>query len=177
MNESNGKAEGLDKAREAKVPSGAISQDKILGKMCRFYKGVRIAGFVFLVLWILAGIFEPGISEYMSVPFFVLLAISAILGRVLAFYVKQLSRLGFATEIAFIFGIILVLISLWLEAGLLLVGCIISFMVSPLLGIVNRALLLVRKESKSVGSTFAEMVILSMPVIIVVWILLKYGLG
>lgn len=176
MAELNGKSENSVKARETKVPSGAISQDKLFGKTYRFYRGIRVATIIFLVAFILALIFESEVVGHISIPFFILLAISAVLGRVLAFYVKQLSRLGFAIEIAFIFGVILVLISLWIETEFLLVGFIISFMISPLLGIVNRALLLVRKESKSVGSTIAEMVILGMPVMIVVWILLKVDL-
>ncbi|MBW8042294.1 MAG: hypothetical protein FVQ85_20160 [Planctomycetes bacterium] len=173
MAELNGKFENLEKAQEAEVSSGVISRDKLFRKMCRFYRGIRIATIIFLVALILVLIFESEIVGHISIPFFILLVISAVLGRVLAFYMKQLSRLGFATEISFIFGVILVVISSWLETGFLLVGLIISFMVSPLLGIVNRVLLLTRKESKSVGSTIAEMVILGMPVIIVVWILLK----
>ena len=172
MDELNTNTVSLDKTQGSKVTSKRVFRDKFARKISRFATAVRIFLFIGLVLWICM----PNVIEPAGVAFLVLAAVLAILfiiSRVIVSYNKQLSRLGCVTEVCFVVGIIFVLLDLWWGSGhLLLAGFSFSFGLAPLLGIINRLLLVTHKQTKSTRNTIGEIIILSISVIIVTWLLL-----
>lgn len=170
--------EEIDKEQvESSVSENAFRRQVRQGITC-LYHVVRIFTIVAFLFWILVAIvFKSGSSNVICYIFLTLLLLSAIIGRAIAFWYKQMSRLGFLTEIAFIAGGVFLLLSFVFEGSIVFVGFpIFSFVVSPVLAILRRLFLILRKEAKSVASLVAEIIILSIPAIVVTWVLVKYGL-
>jgi hypothetical protein len=126
------------------------------------------------ISWIVAGaVIKSDWADLIGPFFFVAFILSAVTSRAISFYCGQTSRLGFATEMVFMAGVIFVFLGFILDTGAMLpLFLLLSFIVSPLLGIVNRAIRLKRKKVKRVRFTIAEMVVLAVPVIAVAWLLL-----
>jgi hypothetical protein len=160
--------------QDSKGLSEDISQGQISQKMACFFTAVRISCIVAFVFCILSGLFKRDISEAISVILVFLILLSAVLDRSIKFYCKYTSLLGFITELSFILGV-----------GFFVIGAIIgysysmegflafSFVIAPGLGIMNRVIKLRREESKKIHHTIIEMLIFAIPIVIVIWILLK----
>lgn len=175
MVESGTNSEKTMAVKESKHSSETIDREKFSPKSKQLFVIVRVTGFVLLICFILSSIFRPDTSRFIGIPLFIIVVFLAFVRPITAFYSAQLSQLGFVTEITFIVGIIIVLIAvLWSAIGFLwAVGFYLSFGLAPLLGIINRAIQLKRKEVKSVGCTVGEMIILSVSVAIVTWVLVN----
>ena len=163
-----------ENSQDSKGPSEDISQRQISQKMACFFAAVRISGIFALVFWILSELFKPDVSKVIAGIFVFLLISSAVLGRSIKFYCKYTSLLGFVTELAFILGFVFSFISVIPGYSYLMAGLpAFSFVIAPVLGIVNRAIKLKRGETKKVYHTIIEMFILAIPVVFAIWILLK----
>jgi len=174
MDEFSSNPKKMDETKENEDFHKESSGCKLSIKLKKVFFFARITAIAALILWISLARFRPNISESIGIAFLPLLVFVMIVGRFISFLDRDLSKLGFATEIVFIFGVISMLVNLWAGSGALLVIFIIfSFMVCPLLGVINRAIKLKRGESKSVCCTIIEMIILGIPVVFVIWILLK----
>ena len=163
-----------ENSQDTKMLSEDISQRQISQKMSFFFTAVRISGIVALVLYILSILFKPDISEVILVNFVLLIFLSAVLNRYIRFYCKYTSLLGFITELSFILGIAFCVIGLIAGYTHSTEGFLVfSFLIAPCLGILNRAIRLKRGETKKAYHAIIEMFILAIPVVIVIWILLK----
>jgi hypothetical protein len=155
-------------------PPEDISHRQISPKMARLFAAVRISAIIALVFCILSVLFKPEVSEVIGGIFLFLLVLSAVSGRYIKFYRKDISKLGFVTEVAFILGVVFSVISMMTGYSYLMAGLpIFSFMIAPGLGIVNRAIKLKRRETENIYYTIIEMFILDIPVVFSIWILLK----
>jgi hypothetical protein len=164
----------MDETKENEDFHKESSGCKLSIKLKKVFIFARIVAIAAIILWISLELLRPDILEPIGIAFSILLVFLAIVGRVIAFLDRGLSKLGFTTEIAFIFGIIFLLVNLWLGSSVFLaIFIIMSFIVSPLLGLINRVVKLKRGEAKSVGCSILEMIILGIPVVLATWILLK----
>lgn len=171
--------QGRGQAQNDLTSVGDISRKKVSQAIVWIYWIMQIFTIAAFVLWILTGVFKWGRFGIIGCVFVVSLVLSAIVSRTIAFYYRQMSKLGFVTEMVFILGVVFLVLNLILDFNsgyMLALFGIFSFVVSPVLGIIRRIILIVRKNAKSVRWTIGEMVILSIPVIIVVWLLLRFCL-
>ncbi|MHC4632349.1 MAG: hypothetical protein ACYS9C_13930 [Planctomycetota bacterium] len=177
MVESGTKSEKVAAVKEPEYSSETIDRKEFSPKTKQLFVIVRVIAIVMLICLILSEILRPDTSKFIEIPLFIIVVFLAFVRSITAFYNAQLSQLGLVTEITFIVGIVIVLIAVhWSAIGFLsVVGFHLSFGLAPLLGIINRAIQLKRKEAKSVGCTVGEMIILSISVVIVTWVLVRFA--
>ena len=180
MDKSRCDSESLGQAQNDLASVGDIYRKQIGKAIVLMYAVIRVCTIASLLLLILAGIFKWDSTEFIGCIFMVSLTFSVIVGRSIGFSYRKTNWLEFFTEMTFILGILFLLLSFILDLNkfmvLLVLFGIFTFVVSPVLGIIRRIILIIHKKTKSLSSTIAEMVILGIPVIIVTWILLRFGL-
>jgi len=166
--------DNLGKTPENILALENLSEGLFIQKAKLWLKVIRIFTIILLLLLVFVAIFIPNISLFVTVPMTVLAFLSVIIGRSIAFYYKQLTLIGFVTEMCCIFGIVFIVVGAFTESGFMMIsGVFFSFAVAPLLGIVNRSISLVHQKSKKRYAIIAEIAILSMSAIIATWFLLK----
>jgi hypothetical protein len=177
MDKSNSVSNQAEETRDGSVSSEASSQGQASRSVIRLWGVLYILTVALFISWIVAGaVIKSDWADLIGPFFLVAFFLSAVTSRTISFYGGRTSRLGFATEMVFMAGVTFVFLGFILDTGAMLpLFLLLSFIVSPLLGIVNRAIQLKRKEIENVRFTIAEMVVLAVPVIVVAWVLL-YGL-
>lgn len=140
--------------------------------------GLQGAGFLAFIVWIIAAVLEWGAADYLLPVFLVVLILTQGVARYLWFRAGATSGLGFATEMVFILGVAFVLVSFVPSASFLMGGAVLCwFVLSPLLGILNRGLRIRRGDVGSVVGTVIEIVIFIVPVVFGIWFFVVYVLG
>ena len=171
-------SESVSQTRDGSSFVSEITRKQIGRVLVLMYGVIRVFTIVSLVLLILAGIFKWKSTEFIGCIFMASLTLSVIVGRSRRFYYTKTNWLEYFTELTFVLGILFLLLSFILDIKkfvvLLVLFGLFTFVISPILGIIRRAILIARKKAESIRNTITEIIILSIPVIIVTWILLKY---
>lgn len=167
MEKSDSKYDPDDKTALPKLPSGAVCGNKVFQKIVSVYYGLRILTFIAVGAAIAALFFNRYIPNFIALPVVTVLGLARITGSLAVFFKNQLSKLGLVTEICCVFGVVLMLTGAGIEIWVLTFsGIFLAFGVAPLLGIINRSLRLMRKQSGNVAFTVVEIVIYSVAVIV-----------
>jgi len=121
---------------------------------------LRVAGIFLLVIWPIAGWRNWSFAQYVGHALAIICLSGAILTRSCGFFLIQTSPIGFATELSFILGVGLLFLGIAFEKSYGVVALLLfSFVIAPLLAVINRLLKLRMHRTDSVATTVAEIII------------------
>jgi len=138
---------------------------------------LAVVGIFTLMIWVVAASFNlDGISTIALAVMAIILPASAVVRSSGRFYKGQINRLGFITEMSFIFGVVILILGMCLDVRYSIMGLVaFSFLASPLLAIINRIISLKQKKVKNVASTITEIIIFAAFVVTVTWLLVGFS--